>query len=137
MLQKKVLLGLTVFACFLPFSAFAYTIYPEMTEQQKENFYQSLEREIQNSEKQLKNKYLEIRSGKQFINPAAKIEHDALVGSLEAKRILMTNFRNAPSIRSPKVREKLLSIMKKKIVTPDDLYELDDLVLQERKKTEG
>lgn len=53
---------------------------------------------------------------------------------LNVKQTLYANFAGTPSIQSPLVREKLLQIFKKDIITPGDLSELEALVKQERPK---
>lgn len=122
------------FMLALPMFLSGYTSYPEMTDVQKERFHQSLDSEVRAAEKRLRDKYEEIRKGDHFINASARVEHDALKGSLDTKRTLVGNFRNAPSTRSPRVREELLKVLKQKFISPDDLYELDDVVKQERTK---
>lgn len=108
--------------------------YPEMTPAEKEAFYKAMDQEIVNAKKRAQQVLEDFAAQKEAFDPTGTIRADAAAGSLTTKSILVRRFRDAPSIKSPKVREKLLSILKKDEVTMQDLQELDQLVLQERPK---
>jgi len=125
-----ILIPVLCFTSLLP----AREIYPEITQQEREQFHEALDQELLNAQNQVNHVIQEFASQKSAFDPAGKLRVEAAKGSLETKTILVNNFRWAPSTRSPRVREKLLSILHKNFVTMDDLQELEKVVQQERLK---
>lgn len=107
---------------------------PEFTLKEREAFHQAMDVEIEAAQKRVNTVFQEFASEKKVFDPAAKLKLDIAKGALETKTILVNNYRWAPSTRSSLVRKKLLSILKKSVITMDDLHELEALVQQERLK---
>lgn len=62
----------------------------------------------------------------------SKLSLENAVIQLEVKKTLVANFKGKDSLQSPLVREKLLEVLNKSIVTQADLAELQSIVNQEK-----
>ncbi|GAB4233947.1 MAG: hypothetical protein Tsb0021_13110 [Chlamydiales bacterium] len=123
---------LFLFLVFLSSFAFieAREIYPELTAQQKQQFQQAMQQELRKAEQVLKEQMQQDVA----LNPAARIEFEALKGALQTKQILVRNFWDAPSIQSPVVREKVLETLRKRFINHEDLFQLENVVQSEKAK---
>jgi hypothetical protein len=63
-----------------------------------------------------------------------KLEAQNAIVQLEVKKTLVGNFKGTESLKSPAVRELLLQILNKPLITTGDLADLQSLVLQEKAK---
>lgn len=63
-----------------------------------------------------------------------KLEYQNAIVQLEVKKTLVNNFKGTESLKSPLVREKLLQVLNKPMVTTADLADLQSLVLEEKTK---
>lgn len=117
---------------FLCFTGLLSAAYPELSQQERNQFNQKLDQELLNAQKRVTQAIQDFASQQSAFDPGGKIRIDALTGTLETKTILVNNYRFAPSIKSPAVRQKLLSILNQDIVDMDDVLTLQQLVDQER-----
>lgn len=66
------------------------------------------------------------------ISPTDKLQVDNAMAALQVKEALMENFLGTPSMKSPTIRGKLMTLMKKDSITTTDLSELKGLAAKER-----
>lgn len=111
--------------------------YTPLTTQQMANYHQQLQAEIQRAEDRITQVMRESDAPGHIITTADRIRLETSATMMEVKKTLVGNFAGTPSLQSPLVREKLLSILKKDTITSADLLELQNLVDQERPKVQG
>ncbi|MCB1114507.1 MAG: hypothetical protein KDK62_07115 [Chlamydiia bacterium] len=121
-------------------SAAAIEAAPETTtteSRELKTFYNKLEEQIEIQQKRVEDIKSQIES-REIIPPAAILaEFENAYIMLNIKRTLYGNFYGTPSVQSPAVREALLAIFEKTIITQGDLAQLEALVRQERPKYAG
>jgi|GEM_PF-1784472 len=61
---------------------------------------------------------------------ASKVELENAITQLEVKKTLVEKFKEAASLQSPQVRDKLLQILNKESIDESDLSELQSIVNQ-------
>lgn len=99
-----------------------------------DSFYSELQVEIQKQNDLVQRLAASIERKDVVSTDANIIRFENANAMLGVKKTLYANFYNTPSVNSPLVRQKLLSIFKKELITTGDLAELQALVDQERPK---
>jgi hypothetical protein len=97
-------------------------------------FMQTLQGEIQKQAQFVQTLQNQINRKDVIQDSSIVFRYGNAVEMLTVKKTLYANFVNTPSIQSPLVRQKLLSIFQKELITAGDLAELQALVNQERPK---
>lgn len=97
-------------------------------------FYNQLEAEIKKQQDLVKAIQDQAKRTDIILPGTIVTEYENALTMLNIKRTLYGNFVNTPAVESPEVRNALLAIFKKTIITPGDLSQLDALVQQERPK---
>lgn len=64
----------------------------------------------------------------------SKLEYQNAIVQLEVKKTLVNNFKKTEALKSPVVRDKLLQILNKPMITTADLAELQSIVIEEKSK---
>lgn len=97
-----------------------------------DNYYHQLENAIAKEEQKVK--VLQDRASSRTQMPMwiDKLELEQAIIMLDVKKILYNNFRNTPSMDSPIIRDKLLSLLNQDNISEGDLAELQSLVNRER-----
>jgi len=117
---------------FLPFNA-AYAGGEKTFEgQEADNYYHQLENQISKEEKHVQELQVKATSRTQMPMWIDKLELEQAIIMLDVKKILYGNFRDTPSMQSPLVREKLLSLLSQDNITQGDLAELQSLANSEK-----
>lgn len=97
-------------------------------------FYGQLQTEIQKQNDLVQKLAASVERKDVVSTDANVIRFENANAMLGVKKTLYANFYNTPSVNSPLVRQKLLSIFKKELITTGDLAELQAIVDQERPK---
>jgi len=97
-------------------------------------FYGQLQVEIQKQNDLVQKLAASVERKDVVSTDANVIRFENANAMLGVKKTLYANFYNTPSVNSPLVRQKLLSIFKKELITTGDLAELQAIVDQERPK---
>ena len=127
---QTVILFLAIFFNCVGISAESY---PPLTEAERTSYYSKLNAEIQKQGEVIKEIIQTAANGDQvYFSLDAELEHAK--GMMEVKRTLVANFVETPSIRSAKVRDQLLAILRKETVSVADLTSLQMLVNEEKPK---
>lgn len=111
--------------------------YTALSSQEMANYYQQLQAEIQKADDYTTKVMKDSNAPGHIISPVDRMKLETAATMMEVKKTLVGNFAGTPSLQSPLVREKLLNILKKDIITTADLLELQHLVDQERPKVES
>lgn len=128
-----------IIAAFLLFSMDGYSaaiqptiVYAPLTGQAALNYDAAVSKAIANAEANVAN--LQNRATRQDLAPTwnSKLELQNAIIQLEVKKTLVGNFRNTESLQSPVVRDMLLRILNKDIITTADLADLQSTVLEEK-----
>lgn len=99
-----------------------------------DSFYSELQSEIQKQNDLVQKLAASVERKDVVSTDANVIRFENANAMLGVKKTLYANFYNTPSVNSPLVRQKLLSIFKKELITAGDLAELQGIVDQERPK---
>ena len=126
----KKLIGL----CLLAFSSLVGEESEPMDGWEESNYIQLLQQEIQKQNDLVKSITSQIERRDIIIPADITSQFENAYTMLNVKQTLYNNFIDTPSIKSPRVRAKLLEIFRKTIITPADLSELERLVQEERPK---
>lgn len=108
--------------------------YQQDNSQDLQNFYSQLQSEIQ-KQTQLVNDLAKTIERRDVVTPDANVfRFENANTMLGVKKTLYANFYNTPSVQSPLVRQALLAMFKKEMITASDLAQLQAIVEQERPK---
>lgn len=96
------------------------------------NFDTQMEQAIQKAEDETKK--AQNNATRRDMAPTwnTKLELENAILQLEVKKTLVNNFKNTESLNSQAVRDKLLQVLNKPMITTADLADLQNLVLQEK-----
>lgn len=104
------------------------------TAQQEVEFDQKLQRELAKQGQDISNLENQVIKENKSFAGELKEEFQGKVNSLQAKQVLYNKFQHASSLQSQAVREKLLAIFQKPILTEQDFQELQTVVDQQKSK---
>lgn len=99
-----------------------------------ESFYNQLQTELQRQNDLVQKLAASVARRDVVSTDANVIQFENANAMLAVKKTLYANFYNTPSVNSPIVRQKLLALFKKDLITTGDLSELQAIVDQERPK---
>lgn len=107
---------------------------PSETEQVDSNFSKQMNDAIQKQEQQVQN--LKANATRKDVAPTwnSKLELENAIIQLEVKKTLVGNFAGTESLKSSLVRDRLLQVLNKPMITTADLADLQSLVLEEKAK---
>lgn len=100
--------------------------------QEADTYYHQLENAIAKEEQKVKALQDKASSRTQMPMWIDKLELEQAIIMLDVKRILYNNFKGTPSMDSPIIRDKLLSLLNQDNISEGDLAELQSLVNRER-----
>lgn len=108
--------------------------YPVLDPQQQAQYSKQLSDAIARAEQSVKDN--ERNATRTDISPNwnSKLELQNAVIQLEVKKTLVNNFKGTDSLRSAAVRQKLLNVLNKSVITTADLADLQSLVIDEKAK---
>lgn len=94
------------------------------------NIDQQMNQAVQNAEKNVQQ--LLANANRTDVAPSweAKLQLENAIIQLEVKKTLVANFQGAVSLNSPIVRQRLLEILNKDMITQADIAELQSLINQ-------
>lgn len=97
-------------------------------------FQKELDQVIGKAEKRVKE--LEKNATRKDVAPTwnSKVELQNAIVQLEVKKTLVSNFKGTESLRSARVRKKLMEVLSKPDISTSDLAELQNLVIDEKAK---
>lgn len=127
----KTLLALLFFLA-LPLFLFAeLSIYPPLSDSQRESYNHQIDIELGKTDRQLADLYQQMYGDPFPQATRARIRVAQEV--LETKLIIASKFRSSKMLDSPIVREALLDFMKLEMISPQDIIKFQDIVESERK----
>jgi hypothetical protein len=100
----------------------------EWTQAEQDRFFAQLKQGIQKSEEKYQQVWKNFAQNNQTFNPAEPLAAQAYETTVEVKSTLFSNFSTSDSVKDPRVRDILLKIFNKDLVTMTDLVELQDMV---------
>lgn len=126
-MHKIIFLLLTLF--LVSQQTIAYAKEGSTTSQEELNvFYQEMQKEIEIAEQRVITLLEKIQQHDEIISDIIRLEVEIATTMLKVKQLLAANFAGTESLHNPLIRDKLLSILKKEIITEIDLLELQFLV---------
>lgn len=112
----------------------ADTLTQEAQSTDLQNFYAQLQTEIQKQNELVQKLGASVSRNDVVSTDANVVRFENANAMLGVKKTLYANFYNTPSVNSPLVRQKLLQLFQKELITTGDLAELQAIVDQERPK---
>jgi len=106
--------------------------YPRLTQEQNQAFQKSLQDQITNQENLVNAAINEMATPGELHTVANKIDIELAMTALQVKQTLYANFLDKDSLRSPLVRNTLLSVMQLPTISMSDLNHLQTVVNQEK-----
>lgn len=132
----RFLIVIFTFSCFIisPILNYGYSMENPPTEKELANFYREMQVEIDYAEKKVEMLLEKVKQQDTIFSKIARMELETAIVMLDVKKTLVANFAGKPSLESPLVRNKLISILRKDIIDQIDLLELQNLVDIEKSK---
>lgn len=108
--------------------------YAPLTQEEAADFQNKMNQAIVNAEQAVKD--AEVQATRKDVSPTwnSKLAMQNAIVQLEVKKTLMNNFKGTESLQSAAVRQKLLEVLNRSVITTADLTELQSLVLDEKAK---
>lgn len=116
---------------FVPLQATLDCDYHELTAYEKENFQKEMKEALRQSEVNLVKVMRENQ--KKIGSVPGYLEVKLQSASVEVKKVIVDKFMEAPSIKSPKVRNFVLNLLKKDRIYDGDIHTLQERVNEEKK----
>lgn len=109
--------------------------YPPLTEVQLKEFQDKMNALVQVDEKQVEEMLIKIQDLSKMPTYFDKSVLENAIINLTVKKTIIEKFGNSPSLKSPKVRQALISVLSKPHLTEADLANLQSITNSERQYT--
>ncbi len=106
--------------------------YPPFTGNEEAQYVQSLQDAVANQRKKVEELVQAMASSDRILTAMDRVSVDHAAAVLNVKETLYGNFVGTQSLRSPLVRNRLLALMQKESISPQDLAEFQGIVTEEK-----
>ncbi len=106
--------------------------YPPFTGNEEARYVQSLQDAVANQRKRVQDLVQAMASSDRILTAMDRVDVDHAAAVLNVKETLYGNFVGTQSLRSPLVRDRLLALLQKESISPQDLAEFQGIVTEEK-----